>query len=127
MQDQPNAFCDRTKIPVGAECCLRALEKLIFGHFMKYRLRRLMLHYSTCITNRREKLVKGLPLVYQIITAGLGLPYSHAHVLSLNLTAQYVCIIRGLQFSIMLNENITKIPALESRLMNIWFFQTWVD
>ena len=114
--NQPNAFCDRTKISVGAEYLPSKLGKTYFGH-VKYRLGG---YYTTPYykTEAGERASREYG-----VTAGLGLPIPRSRSI-VSLTAQYVRV-EGLQTG-MLNENILRF-SIGITFNERWFFKRKVD
>ena len=114
--NQPNAFCNRTKISVGAEYIPSLMPKTYFG-MIKYRVGG---YYQTPYykTESGERASKEWGL-----SAGFGLPLPRSRSL-VSVTAQYVHV-KGLQPA-MLTENILKL-SIGITFNERWFFKRRVD
>ena len=114
--NQPNAFCDRTKISVGAEYIPSKIGRNYFGH-VKYRLGG---YYTTPYykTEAGERASREYG-----VTAGFGLPVPRSRSI-VSVTAQYVRV-EGLQAG-MLNENILRF-SIGITFNERWFFKRKVD
>ena len=114
--NQPNAFCDRTKISVGAEYIPSKIGRNYFGH-VKYRLGG---YYTTPYykTEAGERASREYG-----VTAGFGLPVPRSRSI-VSVTAQYVRV-EGLQAG-MLNENILRF-SIGITFNERWVFKRKVD
>lgn len=113
--DQRNAFCDRSKISLGAEYLPSYIARSYLSH-VKYRLGA---YYTTPyykIGGQRASREYG-------VTAGFGLPVPRSRSI-LSLSAQYVRV-EGLQSNI-LNENIFRV-SIGLTFNERWFFKRKVD
>lgn len=114
--NRENAFCNRTKISVGAEYIPSKLSRSYFG-YVKYRLGG---YYTTPYykTENGERACREYG-----VTAGFGLPFPRSRSI-ISVTAQYVHV-DGLQAG-MLNENIMRL-SIGITFNERWFFKRKVD
>ena len=114
--NKKNAFCDRTKISVGAEYLPTTMGRNYFGH-VKYRLGG---YYTTPYykTEAGERASREYG-----VTAGFGFPVPRSRSI-ISVTAQYTHV-EGLQAG-MLNENILKL-SIGITFNERWFFKRKVD
>ena len=114
--NKKNAFCDRTKISVGAEYLPTTMGRNYFGH-VKYRLGG---YYTTPYykTDAGERASREYG-----VTAGFGFPVPRSRSI-ISVTAQYTHV-EGLQAG-MLNENILKL-SIGITFDERWFFKRKVD
>ena len=114
--NEHNAFCDRTKISVGAEYLPSRNAKTYLG-LIRYRLGG---YYNTPYykTEGGERASKEFG-----ITAGIGLPVPRSRSI-ISVTGQFVHV-KGLQPG-MINENILKL-SIGVTFNERWFFKRKVD
>ena len=114
--NKPNAFCDRTKISVGAEYLPSKMAKSYLG-MIKYRIGG---YYQTPY----YKTENGDRAAHEWgLSAGFGLPLPRSRSL-VSVTAQYIHV-KGLQPA-MLTENILKL-SIGITFNERWFFKRKVD
>lgn len=115
--NQPNAFCDRTKVSVGAQYLPDNLGRSYFAH-VKYRLGAYYTtpYYKIEGNNERASREYG-------VTAGFGLPVPRSRSI-ISITAQYVRV-EGLIPSAV-NENILRL-SIGLTFNERWFFKRKVD
>ncbi len=114
--NQKNAFCDRTKISVGAEYLPSRTAKSYFG-LVRYRVGG---YYSTPYykAENGERASREFG-----VTAGLGLPVPRSRSM-VSITGQFVRV-KGLQPG-MVSENVLKL-SVGLTFNEIWFFKRKVD
>ena len=114
--NQPNAFCDRTKISVGAEYLPSRMAKTYMG-LIRYRIGGYYNtpYYKTELGQRASREFG--------LTCGLGLPVPRSRSV-ISITGQYVHV-KGLQPG-MVNENILKL-SIGITFNERWFFKRKVD
>lgn len=113
--NEKNAFCDRTRVSVGAEYLPNLTGKSYFAH-VKYRLGA---YYTTPyykIEGKRASSEYG-------ISGGFGLPIPRSRSI-LSLSAAYVRV-KGLETN-MVNENIFRV-SIGLTINERWFFKRKVD
>ena len=115
--NQPNAFCDQTKISVGAEYLPNNLGRSYLSH-VKYRLGAYYTtpYYKLEGSNERATREYG-------VTAGFGLPVPRSRSI-ISVTAQYVRV-EGLVPSAV-NENMLRL-SIGLTFNERWFFKRKVD
>lgn len=115
--NQPNAFCDQTKVSIGAQYLPDNLGRSYFSH-VKYRLGAYYTtpYYKLEGNNERASREYG-------VTAGFGLPVPRSRSI-ISVTAQYVRV-EGLIPSAV-NENILRL-SIGLTFNERWFFKRKVD
>ena len=114
--NQPHAFCDRTKISVGAEYLPSRMAKTYMG-LIRYRLGG---YYTTPYykTENGERAAREFG-----VTCGIGLPVPRSRSM-VSVTGQFVRV-KGLQPH-MVNENVLKL-SIGIIFNERWFFKRKVD
>ena len=115
--NQPNAFCDRTKVSVGAQYLPNNLGRSYFAH-VKYRLGAYYTtpYYKLEGSNERASREYG-------VTAGFGLPVPRSRSI-ISITAQYVRVDGLVPAAV--DENIIRL-SIGLTFNERWFFKRKVD